>query len=73
MADRAFLRLESRMGRKDTAARTQDQRFDLIRKELMRRMRPVCQNMPDALFLDLIERMATVQIKYELKGTQAAD
>jgi hypothetical protein len=68
-----FLSGESGMKRVDAGARTQAQRFGVVRNELMRRIRPVCEDMPDDLFIEMIERMAAVQIKYELKDAYAAD
>jgi hypothetical protein len=38
----------------------------------MRRIRPICSDMPDELFLELIERMAAVQLKYELTEPRVA-
>lgn len=43
-----------------------DERLDLISAELRRRIRPVCSGMPEELFFEMIDRMAAIQLKYEL-------
>jgi hypothetical protein len=54
------------MARDDPGQRAKDERLDLIGEELRRRMRVVCPTMPEELFFEMIERMATIQLKYEL-------
>jgi hypothetical protein len=44
------------------------ERLGSIRSELMRRIRPVCREMPQDLFLELVESMAGIQLKYELRN-----
>jgi predicted protein tyrosine phosphatase len=46
--------------------RARTERLALIRAELLRRMRPVCLDMPDDLFMELVDTMAAVQLKYEM-------
>jgi hypothetical protein len=43
-----------------------DERLELIRVDLHRRIRPVCTDMPEMLFFELVDRMAAIQLKYEL-------
>lgn len=52
--------------------RAQDDRLNAIREELVRRIRPVCADMPDGLFFELIDSMAAIQLKYELKEPRVA-
>jgi len=47
--------------------RARSDRLRLIRDELLRRIRPVCAEMPQDLFLELVDAMAAVQLKYELR------
>lgn len=60
------------MGKRQIKMRAQDRRLDAIRQELIRRIRPVCPDMADEFFLDLIESMAAIQLKYELDGSRVA-
>ena len=46
--------------------RARDDRLEAIRVELRRRIRPVCPNMPEDLLFEMIDRMAAIQLKYEL-------
>jgi hypothetical protein len=50
----------------DPGQRARDERLEAIATELRRRIRPVCPTMPEELFFEMIERMATIQLKYEL-------
>ena len=43
-----------------------DDRLELISGEIRRRIRPVCPGMPEELFFEMIDRMAAIQLKYEL-------
>ena len=61
------------MKQHDVGARAHEVRLQVIRAELVRRIRPVCADMPDDLFLELIESMAALQLKYELKEAVAGD
>jgi hypothetical protein len=56
----------STMSSRDFTERAHAERLARIRTELMRRMRPVCEDMPDELFLELVEGMAVTQLKYEM-------
>jgi hypothetical protein len=50
----------------DITERARAERLRLIRDELRRRIRPVCPDMPDDLFMELVDTMSTVQLKYEM-------
>jgi hypothetical protein len=47
--------------------RARAERLSIIRGELLERIRPVCSRMPRDLFLELVENMAAIQLKYELR------
>jgi hypothetical protein len=47
--------------------RARADRLSIIRGELLERIRPVCSRMPQDLFLELVESMAALQLKYELR------
>jgi hypothetical protein len=51
--------------------RARAERLRLIRAELLARIRPVAANMPHDLFLEMIDGMAAVQLKYELLDAPA--
>ena len=51
----------------DITDRARSDRLRVIRDELLRRIRPACGNMPQDMFLELIESMAALQLKYELR------
>lgn len=55
------------MVNREITQRAQDERLEVIRAELLGRIRPVCRDMPDELFLEMIEAMAAIQLKYELR------
>lgn len=46
--------------------RARVERLRCIRDELRRRIRPVCADMPDDLFMELVDTMSSVQLKYEM-------
>ncbi|MDB4893015.1 MAG: hypothetical protein JWL61_4870 [Gemmatimonadetes bacterium] len=46
--------------------RARDERLEVIRGELRSRIRPVCSDMPEELFFEMIDGMAALQLKYEL-------
>jgi hypothetical protein len=48
--------------------RAHSERLGAIRAELLRRIRPVCSGMPHDLFLEMVESMASIQLKYELRS-----
>lgn len=54
------------MDNPDITGRARAERLGVIRDELLRRIRPVCSDMPDELFLELVDAMAAVQLKYEM-------
>jgi hypothetical protein len=47
--------------------RARSERLGAIRAELLQRIRPVCAGMPHDLFLEMVESMASIQLKYELR------
>jgi hypothetical protein len=51
--------------------RARAERLGTIRDELLERIRPVCSRMPRDLFLELVESMAAIQLKYELRTSPA--
>jgi hypothetical protein len=55
------------MAHSDISDRARSDRLGVIRAELLERMRPVCRAMPQELFIELVEGMAAVQLKYELR------
>ena len=44
-------------------------RLKSLEAELRRRLRSSCAEMPDDQFQELVERMAALQLKYELRST----
>ena len=50
----------------EISGRAHAERLAYIRNGLMRRMRGVCLDTPDELFQELVDRMAIIQLKYEL-------
>jgi len=50
------------------ADRARADRLGVIRGELLRRIRPICSRMPQDLFIEMVESMAAIQLKYELKA-----
>ncbi|HEY2066767.1 MAG TPA: hypothetical protein VGG84_12460 [Gemmatimonadaceae bacterium] len=60
------------MKHRPNKVRAQGERLHAIRQDLIRRIRPICADMPDDLFFELIERMAAVQLKYELEEPRVA-
>jgi len=55
----------------DITDRARAERLETIRDELLVRIRPVCSRMPQDLFLELVESMAAIQLKYELRTSPA--
>lgn len=43
------------------------QRFDRMKADIARRLRPVCASMPQQEFDELVERIATINIKYDAR------
>lgn len=54
------------MTQKEIGDRARADRLEAIRAELVQRIRPLCGDMPDDVFLEMVESMAAVQLKYEL-------
>ena len=52
----------------DLTDRARIERLGSIRAELFQRIRPVCRDMPQDLFIELVESMAAIQLKYELRN-----
>jgi hypothetical protein len=57
------------MTQKDVSDRARAERLEVIRAELVQRIRPLCGAMPDDVFLEMVESMAALQLKYELHDT----
>jgi len=57
---------------KDIAQRASAERLRLIRADLLVRLRPVCATIPHDAFLEMIEGMAALQLKYEMQETNYA-
>ena len=50
--------------------RARTERLSIIRGDLLQRIRPVCSRMPQDLFLEMVESMAAIQLKYELRTSR---
>jgi hypothetical protein len=48
--------------------RARSERLGAIRAELLPRLRPICSEMSQELFLEMVESMAAIQLKYELRN-----
>lgn len=55
----------------EISERARADRLEHIRTGLMQRMRVVCRDTPDDLFQELVDRMALIQLKYELHEAAA--
>ncbi len=71
MFDSRARKARSRPAHEAGAPRPRDERHAAIRVELLERIREVCLGMPDELFLELIEAMAELELKYELRDGPA--
>jgi hypothetical protein len=60
----------SAMTNSSITERARTQRLSIIRGELLQRIRPICSGMPQDLFLEMVESMAAIQLKYELRTSQ---
>lgn len=60
------------MSHRDISERARAERLEVIRTELIERIRPICGGMPQELFLEMIDGMASIQLKYELRNTSGA-
>lgn len=60
------------MSHHDISERARAERLVVIRTELIERIRPICSEMPQELFLEMIEGMASIQLKYELRNSSEA-
>ena len=54
---------------KEISGRASAERLRVIRSDLLARIRPLCTAMPDDIFLEMIEGMAALQLKYELQDS----
>jgi hypothetical protein len=61
------------MKHKEIGDRARAERLGVIRDELLPRIRPLCGTMPDELFLEMVESMAALQLKYELRDAMDRD
>lgn len=52
--------------------RARADRLRSIRAELMPRIRPLCADMPNDMFVELVESMAELQLKYEMHENSRA-
>ena len=57
------------MAHSDITDRARTERLGVIRAELLQRIRPMCSEMPHDQFLEMVESMAAVQLKYEMRMT----
>ena len=57
----------------DISDRARTERLGHIRAELLVRIRPVCRDMAHDLFLEMVESMAAIQLKYELRNVHGTD
>lgn len=57
------------MADNDISRRATAERLRLIRAELLVRLRPVCATISNDAFLEMIDGMAALQLKYELQET----
>jgi hypothetical protein len=55
----------------DISHRVNSDRLGAIRAELLARIRPICSGMPQDLFIEMVESMAAIQLKYELRSVQS--
>ena len=46
----------------------EQRRFDVLVDNLRLRLRPICENWPDALFDQMIRQLAEITVKYEVDG-----
>ncbi len=60
------------MVQEDMEQRIRKERLEVITLELRSRIRPVCETMPDDMFLEMIEQMAAIQLKYEILEKQVS-
>jgi hypothetical protein len=52
--------------------RARNERLGNIKEELRTRLRPLCLTMPNEMFYEMIDSMASIQLKYELELPLAA-
>jgi hypothetical protein len=55
----------------DITDRARTERLASIRAELLERIRPLCREMPQEFFIEMVESMAAIQLKYELRNAPA--
>ena len=57
------------MAHSNITDRARTERLGVIRAELLQRIRPMCSEMPHDQFLEMVENMAAIQLKYEMRIT----
>ncbi len=58
------------MPHNEISARAREERYGAIRAEIVARLRPVCSDMPDDVFLEMVENMTAIRLKYELQDLE---
>ena len=69
--ERPILFASTRMRIPELTSHARAARLKSIETELRRRLRSSCAEMPDDQFQELVERMAALQLKYELRSTDS--
>jgi hypothetical protein len=54
----------------ELSERARSERLRSIRTELLERLRPVCRGMAQDQFFEMVESMAALQLKYEIRGVR---
>jgi hypothetical protein len=60
------------MTREDISARAREERYRAIRAELLVRLRPICESMPNDQFIEMIENMTAIRLKYEMQDVRGS-
>jgi hypothetical protein len=60
------------MTRENNSARAREERYHAIRAELLVRLRPICASMPQDQFLEMIESMTSIRLKYEIRDVRGS-
>jgi hypothetical protein len=53
------------MAHGEVSARAREERYRVIRAELLARLRSACPSMSNDRFLEMVEDMTAIQLKYE--------
>jgi hypothetical protein len=59
------------MAHNEVSARAREERYRVVRAELLARLRPLCVSMPNDIFVDMVESMTAIQLKYEIRDVTA--